>query len=170
MANKPGGAVAGHVEFGDDANAAVAGVGDEVANFVLGVVQTVGALGVELGEFFAFGAEALIFGEVPVEDVHFHGFEAVEIALEDIEGDEVAGYVDHQAAPGETRFVLDGDGGGGKAVGGDFNQLQESLQGVHGTEGSGGVDFRAVGGDGERVGFVFAEFLDFFAGVVGVYG
>src|SRR5882762_6749059 len=156
MADKPGGAVAGHVEFGDDANAAIAGVGDEVANFVLRVVETVGAQGVELGELFAFGAEALIFGEVPVEDVHFHSFQAVDIALEDIEGDEVAGYVDHEAAPRETRFVLDGDGGGGEAVGGNFDQLQESLQGVHRTEGGGGVDFRAIGGDGERVRFVFA--------------
>src|SRR6267378_2775608 len=104
MANKPGGAVAGHVEFGDDANAAVAGVGDEVANFVLGVVETVGALRVKLGEFLAFGSEALVFGEMPVEDVHLYRFEAVDIAFEDIEGDKVAGYVDHEAAPGETRF------------------------------------------------------------------
>src|SRR5712672_4578326 len=121
MADEPGGAVAGHVEFGDDSNAAITGVGDEVANFVLSVVEAVGTLRVELGEFFAFGAEALIFGEVPVEDVHFHGFEAVEIALEDIERDEVAGDVDHEAAPGETRLVLDGDGGSGEAVGGDSN-------------------------------------------------
>src|SRR6267378_4449243 len=117
MADEPGGAVAGHVEFGDHANAAIAGVGDEVANFVLAVVQAVGALRVELGEFFAFGAEALIFGEVPVEDVHLYCFEAVEIALEDIEGDEMAGYVDHEAAPGETRLILDGDCGSGEAGG-----------------------------------------------------
>src|SRR5882724_12812483 len=140
MADEPGGAVAGHVELRDDANAAIASVSDEVANFVLRVVQAVGAEGVELGEFLAFGAEALIFREVPVEDVHFHRFQAVDIALEDIDGDEVAGYVDHEAAPGETRLVLDGDGGSGEAVRRDFNQLQESLQGVHGTEGSGGVD------------------------------
>ena len=41
ITDKPGGAMAGHVELGNDADAAIAGVGDEFANFVLRVVEAV---------------------------------------------------------------------------------------------------------------------------------
>ena len=82
----------------------------------------------ELWEFLAFEAEALIVGQMEVEDVHLDGFHAVEIALEYVGGNEVAADVNEQAAPGEARLVLDGKGGSGEAVGSDFDELQESLQ------------------------------------------
>ena len=168
IADEPGCAVAGHVEFGDDADAALARVGDEVANFVLRVIEIVGAEFVELGEFFALDAEALIFGKVPVEDVHFYGFHAIEVAAQDVERNEVAADVEHDSAPREARLIVDRDDGDVEAGGAGLDELQKCLQAVHRAERSCGVEFRAVGGDFERVAFVFAEFLNFFAGVIGV--
>ena len=43
IADEPGSAVAGHIEFGNDANAAITRVTDEVAHFILRVVETVRA-------------------------------------------------------------------------------------------------------------------------------
>src|SRR5262249_21060113 len=107
VADEPRSAMAGHVEFGNDANTAIAGVGDQIANFVLRVVEAIGTEFVELREFLAFDAEALIFRKVPVEDIHLHGFHAVKIPAEYIEGNEVAAGVDHQAAPRKAWAVVD---------------------------------------------------------------
>ena len=41
ITDKPGGAVTGHIELRNDADAAIAGVGDEFANFILRVVEAV---------------------------------------------------------------------------------------------------------------------------------
>ena len=103
--------MARHVEFGNHADAAVARVLDQVVDFVLRVVKTVGTQFMELREFFALDAKALIFGEVPVEDVHFHGFEAVDVSFEHIERNEMARGIDHQSAPGKARLIVDCDGG-----------------------------------------------------------
>ena len=45
-----------------------------------------------------------------MKDVHLHGFHAVEIALKDVHGNEVAADVDEEPAPWEARLVVDGDG------------------------------------------------------------
>ena len=58
--DEPGGAVPGHVKFRNHADAPVARVGDQLAYFILGVIETVGAELVELGQFFAFDAEPLV--------------------------------------------------------------------------------------------------------------
>ena len=102
MADEPGAGVAGHVELRHDADAAGAGVGDDVPGLFLGVVEAIGAGGSELGKELALDAEALILGEVPVEDVELHGGHGVEVALDDVDRLEVAADVDHQAAPAEA--------------------------------------------------------------------
>ncbi len=168
IADKPGRAVAGHVEFGNHADAAVAGILDQVVNFVLRVVETVGTHLMELRKFLALDAETLIFGEVPVEDVHLHGFEAVDVSFEHIERDEMARGIDHQPAPGKARLIVDGDRRGGKSFGRHFYQLKKSLQTVQRAERSGRAEFRAGSGDFEDVRLIFAKFLDFLAGMVRV--
>src|SRR5947209_2194295 len=117
MADKPSDGVPRHIEFGHDANAAVMRVGDKVASFVLGVEEAVRAEGVQLGESLAFNPEALIFGEVPMEDVHLHGFHPIDVAPDDIEGNEMAADIYHQTAPGEAWLILNFHGGGYEAVG-----------------------------------------------------
>src|SRR6266851_3422915 len=61
IADEPRSAMGGHIKFGNDPDAAIARVDDEVANLFLCVVQAVGAEFVQLWEFFAFAAETLIF-------------------------------------------------------------------------------------------------------------
>src|SRR5262249_45664435 len=128
VADKERCAVAGHVEFRKDANAAVACVRDQVANLFLGVVEALGALFLQLRELLAFNTETLIVRQMEMKDVHLDGLHAVEIALENIDRNEVAAHVDEQTAPGEARLVLDGEGRSGKAVGSDVDQLKEGLQ------------------------------------------
>ena len=90
IADKPSCAVAGHIEFRDHANASIARVLDQVADFILRVVQAVGTHLMKLRKFLAFNAEALIFREVPVEDVHLHGFESVDVSSQHIERHKMA--------------------------------------------------------------------------------
>jgi hypothetical protein len=119
--------VAGNVELGHHANAAIAGVGDELADFVLRVIHAVGAHAGEPGKFLALDAESLVVGKVPVHDIQLHCCHRVEVALEHLDRDEVAADVEHQASPREARLVFDGDSGNGESGGGGLNQLQESL-------------------------------------------
>ncbi len=168
IADKPCGAMAGNVEFRNDANAALVGVGEQAANLFLGVIEAIGAVFVQLGEAFAFDAEALIFREVPVEDVHFYGFHAIDVAAQNFQRDEVAAGVDHRAAPGEAGRVFDDDCGSGETVWRNGDELQKSLQAVHGAEIGGGGDGGAFGFYFQHVRFIFADFLNGLAVVVGV--
>ena len=61
----------------------------------------------KFGKFAALRAETLVIGNVPVENVHLHGFHTIQVALEDFDGNEMAARVNQQAAPGETRLILD---------------------------------------------------------------
>ena len=105
----------GDVEFWNYADTAVAGISNEFANFRLCVKEAVGGFALQLGELLALHAEALVVGEVPVEDVEVNGFHSVNGAAKRINRHEVAADVDHEAAPGESGFVLDPDGGSGEA-------------------------------------------------------
>ena len=131
IANEPCGAVAGHVELGDYANAAIAGIGNQVANFILGVIEAVGALLLQFRKFVAFDAEPLIVGKVPVEDVDLYGFHSVQITFQHRQRNEMARDIDHQATPRETRLILDANGRRRKSIRGDRDELQEGLQAVH---------------------------------------
>ena len=122
----------------------------------------------KLWKFSAFDAETLVFRKMPVEDIHLDGFHAVEVALEDVERNEMAADVDHESAPCETRLVLNGDGRSGETVRRYFDELEKCLQSAEHAERICGVELCAGRSDFERVGFVLAEFLNFFAGVVGV--
>ena len=164
IADEPGAGVSGHVELGDDADATGVGVGDDVADLILGVEEAVGAESGEAGKELAFDAEALVLGEVPVEDVELDGSHSVEIALDDFDGDEVAAGVDVEPAPTEAGGVFDVDGGeeGVGAVG--LDELLEGGEAAHGSDGGGGVEGGRRGGDGEGVAFAFVDGLNGLAG------
>src|SRR6266446_4266737 len=170
MANKPRRTVARHVEFRHYTNAAVARIRNQVANLVLRVVQPVRTQSVQLGKFLALDAEALIFRKMPMENVHLRRFKAVQIALEYIERNKVAAYVDHQPTPGKARLVMNDERRSGEAVRRDFHQLQKCLQPVHGAQRRWRFDLRAICRNRQRVALVFAEFLNLFAGVARVHG
>ena len=97
---------------------------------LLRVIEPVGAFLLEQRKDLAFDAEALVFGEVPVEDVQLDRFHAVEVALDHSQRHEVAARVDHQAAPRKARLIVDGDRRRGESLRRDAHQLQKGLQPV----------------------------------------
>ncbi len=88
----------------------------------------------QLGKFFAFHAKTLIFRKVPVENIHFHGFHAVDIPLQNFHGHEMAARIDHQATPGKARLIVNRYRWSGKSLRRHGHQLQKSLQAVHGAQ------------------------------------
>ena len=153
--------MSGHVELRNNANAAVPRIGDQVAHFVLRVVEAVRAHLLQLGKFLALDPEALVLREVPVKYVQLHRCHAIEITLQDVERNEVTAHIDHQSAPGKAWLVLDRNCGHGKAVGSGLHQLQKCLQAAHDSERRRCIELRAPGADLKRVGFILAEFLHF---------
>ncbi len=106
IAHKPGGRVPRHIEFRNDANAALARIRDHAADFILGVVKPIRTHALQLGEFLALNPETLIFREMPVEYVQLHRRHAIQISLQDVERDKVAADINHQSTPGESADCL----------------------------------------------------------------
>jgi hypothetical protein len=117
--------VAGHIELRNHANTAVAGIGDDLAYLIVGIVLAIGAHLLQLGKTFAFDAESLIFREVPMEDVELDGGHAVEGALHVRQRNPVACDIQHQAAPGEARMVFDGHRRHAETAGIQIDQLHK---------------------------------------------
>ena len=109
IAQQPTGGVAGNIELGHHANAAVARVRDHIANLLLRVVKTIGAELLQLRKTLALDAKTLVVGEVPMEDVQLHGRHAVQIALDHFDGHPVPRDIQMQAAPGKARMILNVD-------------------------------------------------------------
>src|SRR6202171_4264249 len=80
----------------------------------------------------------------------------------------MAGGIDHQSAPRETRLVLNRDRWCGKSAGRNIHQLKKSLEPVHRSEWRWCGEFCARGGHIENVALVLAEFLNFLARVIGL--
>src|SRR5712692_5516482 len=118
--------------------------------------------------FSALHAKSLILRKVPVKNVHLHGFHPIDIPADDIEWNEMAGGIDHEAAPRKTRLVLNLKRGCGKTAGGDIHQLEKGLETVHCPERRWGRKFRALSGHFQNVALVLADLLDFLAGVPGL--
>src|SRR5688572_31648092 len=106
MTNEPTRGVSGNIKLRHDTNAAVARVRDHVLDLFLRVVIAIRTQLVQLWKLLALDAEALVFGQMPVKDVHLHRRHRVEIALEHFDGLEVTRDVDQQTAPGETWLVV----------------------------------------------------------------
>src|SRR4029077_17860561 len=126
------------------------------------VIQAIGSKSLELGKLLTLNAKALVVRQMPVKYIELHRRHSVQIALEHIEGNEVAAYIDHQSSPWKTWFVLDGNCRHGKAVGSDLNQLKKCLQPAHDAERVRRAELRAGIADFELVGFVLTQFFDVF--------
>ena len=126
--------MAGNVELREHADATIVRVCQKFADFVLRVEESLGAHFVQLRKLLALDAEALIVGQVPVHDVHLHRRHSIQVALEHVQRNEVTADVDEQAAPGESRLILDRDRRYGKSLPGGFHQLQECLKAVQNAQ------------------------------------
>src|SRR5580692_4593451 len=116
------------VELRKNADTAVVSVADQFANLFLAVVQTVRAHLVQLGKALALDPEALVVGEMEVQNIHLHRRHTVEVSLDHVEWNEVASNIDEQAAPGKPGSVFDGDGGQSKSIRAWPHKLKECLK------------------------------------------
>src|SRR5580704_7614410 len=105
---------------------------------------------------------------MPVQHIHLHGGQAVDITLQNIDRDEVAAHVDQRATPCEARLIFDRHNGHGKSSGSDLDELQKSLQSMEYAERSCSVKLRSGIGDGQLVGLVFAQLLHSLASSISV--
>src|SRR5207249_1725631 len=90
---------------------------------------------------------------MPVENVHLHGFHAVEIPADDIERNEVASGIYHQTTPRKAGLVLDGDYRCGKSIRRYIHELQKRLQPVHRSQRRRGAEPAARRAHVKNVGF-----------------
>src|SRR5260370_21349535 len=87
----------------------VEGIGNNLADLVLRVEETIGSQCLEPGKFSALDAETLILCQVPVKDVQLYCRHRIEITFEDFQRLVVAADIDEQASPLETRLILNLD-------------------------------------------------------------
>ncbi len=99
--------MAGHVELGYDAYAAIPRVLDDAANLFLRVVLPVRAQLMQPWESTALDAKALIVGEMPVKYIELHRGHGVQVALDDLGRHPVSDGIDEQSAPREARSIED---------------------------------------------------------------
>ena len=95
ISGQPACRVAGNIEFGDDADTAIARIRNNRANLRLCVIKAVRAHQLQPRMQTAFHAEALVVREVPVQDVEFHRGHGVQVAFHRLDRHEVPRDVHH---------------------------------------------------------------------------
>ena len=115
------------IELGHYPDAAVAGVGDDLAHLVLGVVAAIGPQLVKLREDLALDPEALVLGKVPVQDVELDRRHPVQRSLQRRQRQKHPPGVQQQPTPGKPGRILDCQRRHAEAVSLCLDQLQEGL-------------------------------------------
>ena len=125
--------MSGHFDFRHHVDMACGGIGDDVAHLLLCVEAAddarLAGLGIdvrlgrvarghaprahrsELGILFDLQAPGLVIGEMPVQRVHLVQRHPIDELLDVVDRLEIPRGIQHQAAPGETRRVRDGERG-----------------------------------------------------------
>src|SRR5687768_11850675 len=96
------------------------------------------------GKFLALDAESLVLGQMPVKNIEFDGRHCIEIACENLGRLIVAGDIDQQTAPGETRLIVNPDSWQVESLTIAPEQLQKSLQTAHGPHNGGRHETRLL--------------------------
>src|SRR6267142_6005400 len=134
--------MARHLELSDHADAAVMGVGHELANLSLSVIQPVGPYFLQPGEALALDTETLVVVQVPVQNIHLHRCHSIEVALEHVQRNEVAANVNKQTPPGEPGPIPNRHNGNSKSVCGGFHKLKEGLKAMQDPQRTGCGELR----------------------------
>ena len=163
--------MAREVDLGDDVDITFGSIAHNLATVVLGVVAAIGltvehaavatddgllsyaTFRCQVGKSLHLETPALVVGEMPVELVAAVQGQQVEIALDDVDGEEMTGTVEVHAAIAEAGRIV--DGGIGKQDGRLGFYRQTLTQGLDATEdalGLGGLDGDAFLVDGEGIG------------------
>src|SRR5271155_813330 len=85
ISDEPCAAVPGNIELGHNPDATIARVRDNFAGLLLSIEKSIGAQPSELGESPTLHAEALVFTQMPVENVQLHSGHPVERAFNNVE-------------------------------------------------------------------------------------
>ncbi len=160
ITREPRGRMARHVELRHHPDPAVAGVGHDLADLLLGIEEPVGALLLEQRETPALHPEALVLGEVPVEDVELDRGHSVELPLDRLGRLPVPADVDQETAPGEAGPVGDADGGNPPPGRVALHQLEHGLEAAERADGGRRLERRSTGLDLEHVALVFGRRLN----------
>jgi hypothetical protein len=112
---------------------------------------------VQPGEFLAFDPEALVFGQVPMQDIELNRRHCIEIPFEDVDRLVVAPYVNKKTPPGKAGTVINLDSGDEVTVAVTFKQLLESLEAPQDADRGWGLKNCLPLRYLKRVGFVFAN-------------
>ena len=143
--------MARHVDLGHDRDEPARRVRDDLAVVVLRVVSRPAPstpvprppTSVSAGQPVDLDAPALVVGEVQVQVVDLEQRDVVDVALDLVDREEVPGDVEHRAAVGEPRGVLDVDSRDGPRR----RRRDQLPQGLDGPEGAGW----GAGGDPDDV-------------------
>src|SRR5580704_15510678 len=157
ISNEPCAGVSRHIELGNYTDAVGARVGNNFAGLLLGIEKSVGTQLSELGKCPTLHAEALVFTQMPVEDVELNGGHSVEGTSDHVDRHEVASTVDHQAAPTKTWRVVNRHCRNKITGSIGLHELLQSLEAMHGSHHSSGVQASARGSYVERVGLIFVD-------------
>ena len=158
--DEPARAVSRQVELGNDANAAVGGVGNDLLDVGLRVVAAPRAVLVQLRKEPALDAEALIVAQVQMQHVQLHGRHRIEVPQDHRLRHPVAYGVDHQPAPWIARAVLDRDHGQADGAVGPLDELQDGLETAQHSEGRLRGEGELVRAHRQRVRLVLDRLLD----------
>src|SRR5436305_14942973 len=99
MPDQPRGRVSRNVELRHDTYAALSGVRDNFARLVLRIEKTVRAHLMKLRKLLALDAKALIFSQVPVQDIELDGGHRVQVALQDLHRLKVSPDINQKPTP-----------------------------------------------------------------------
>ena len=150
MSAQPTGCVAGQVQFGDDADAAVGRCRHQSAQLFAAVALGAGQLGVGA----TLEAEALVVGQVQVQHVELAQRHRVQRGEQGVQAEEAPGGIQHQAAPRKARCVLNVSKRQMAALVADLNQRGQR---VSGTGQARGADAHAVVRQFQAVAFVVVQ-------------
>src|SRR6185312_16618032 len=164
IADEPCARMSRHVELGHHSNATIARVCHDFADLCLRVVETVRAHALQFGITFALDANALIVGQMPVQNVELDGGHAVERALDLGYGLEVTAHVDEQSAPLEARRVGDADIGDEVMLRVAVDELEDGLESADHTDSRRRLQSQGAVAARERVRFILVDTLHSFAG------
>jgi hypothetical protein len=105
-----------------------------------------------------------------MQHVQLGGRHPVDIAFEDVDGNEVPAYIDQRAPPHEAWLIVDRDRGHRKTARRNGDQLQKGFEAVQNPKRIGCVELGAGFRNDQVVGLVVAHPLDLLTAVVGVNG
>ena len=146
--------VSRHLNLRDDADTAVARVIHQFAQLLLSVILPTRSKPLKARIDFALQAKAFCVAQVQFEDVHLYQFHGIEVALECIDRQKMAGNVQHKPSPCKSRLIPYCHGAGAIPIGVVLHKLEKGRHAAQYASRPVGAQFCACGGYLQCVGFI----------------